>query len=251
LSDVRERSGKTSDPWSAGGETTRAEVREIFAQHAAPADPAAPELLHEPERRKALPGLLRLPAFAWRQIPALAKAGVVAAAVALAVVLAIALPPAFENAAEDRLTEARERAANRERIRRELVRDQAPRRTRLPRELRGAGPERLAPAVAGFVERDAQSRAQAGDLDGPITGASCAPVRRADAVTAGAVVFTCLAETRFRGTYLGRRLVSGYRFRARVDRRAGAVAWCEENPRPLHPDQEEFVQVPLSRACTG
>ena len=31
----------------------------------------------------------------------------------------------------------------------------------------------------------------------------------------------------------------------------GAVAWCKENPQPLHADQEEFVVVPLSKACTG
>jgi hypothetical protein len=27
--------------------------------------------------------------------------------------------------------------------------------------------------------------------------------------------------------------------------------WCKENPPPLHGDQEEFVKVPVSRACTG
>ena len=51
--------------------------------------------------------------------------------------------------------------------------------------------------------------------------------------------------------YLDRNLVSGYRFKARVVRASGAAAWCKENPRPLHADQEEFVVVPLSRACTG
>ena len=42
--------------------------------------------------------------------------------------------------------------------------------------------------------------------------------------------------------------MSGYRFKARVVRASGAAAWCKENPRPLHADQEEFVVVPLSRA---
>ena len=50
--------------------------------------------------------------------------------------------------------------------------------------------------------------------------------------------------------YRDRKLVSGYRFRARVINDTGAVAWCKENPQPLHADQEEFVVVPLSKACT-
>jgi hypothetical protein len=67
-----------------------------------------------------------------------------------------------------------------------------------------------------------------------------------------AIVFTCVAERgREKGVYLDRKLVSGYRFKARVVRATGAAAWCKENPRPLHADQEEFVVVPLSRACTG
>lgn len=63
--------------------------------------------------------------------------------------------------------------------------------------------------------------------------------------------FTCLVEQGIRGEYQGRALVSGYRFRGRVALPSGQAAWCKENPRPLHPDQEEFVVVPLSKDCTG
>ena len=45
--------------------------------------------------------------------------------------------------------------------------------------------------------------------------------------------------------------MSGYRFRGRVVLDTRATTWCKENPRPLHGDQEEFVTVALSRACTG
>ncbi|HEX2126695.1 MAG TPA: hypothetical protein VHF45_09070 [Thermoleophilaceae bacterium] len=63
---------------------------------------------------------------------------------------------------------------------------------------------------------------------------------------------TCLAARGTQhGVYRERALASGYRVRARVELATGAVAWCKENPRPLHPDTEEFVAVPLSRACTG
>jgi hypothetical protein len=37
----------------------------------------------------------------------------------------------------------------------------------------------------------------------------------------------------------------------RVKIASGQAAWCKENPRPLHPDQEEYVMVALSRAGTG
>jgi len=52
------------DPWTGGGGATRAEVREIFARHAAAgADAGGPA---EPvERRSALPGFLSLPARGW------------------------------------------------------------------------------------------------------------------------------------------------------------------------------------------
>ena len=54
-----------------------------------------------------------------------------------------------------------------------------------------------------------------------------------------------------RGSYQGRDLVLGYRFRGRVELKSGSAAWCKENPPPLHADQEEFVKVPVSRDCTG
>jgi hypothetical protein len=63
--------------------------------------------------------------------------------------------------------------------------------------------------------------------------------------------FTCLVERGGRGVYRGRDLLLGYRFRGRVELGTGLAAWCKENPPPLHADQEEFVRVPVSRACTG
>jgi hypothetical protein len=43
---------------------------------------------------------------------------------------------------------------------------------------------------------------------------------------------------------------TGYRFRARADLRRRTFARCKLNPRPIHPDQEEFVSVPLSEECS-
>jgi hypothetical protein len=235
------------DPWSGAGGRTREEVREIFARHV-----AAPRPIEEQAspRRAPLPTVLGLPGRLWRLLPPLGKVAaglMLAAAVALAVAL---VPPALDNAGENRENERRAIAANRERIRRNLVEEQRPRRAALALPANATAGEvaaRVEPLVAG----DARERVAAGDLNGPIGATSCEPVHRQPR-RAVFVVVTCLAERGTqRGVYRGRALVSGFRFRARVELATGAVAWCKENPRPLHGDQEEFVVVPVSRACTG
>jgi len=191
-----------------------------------------------------MPPPARAPARGWRALPLLGKLVVAALAVVLAVLVALLLPPALQNATDNEANESRLRAANLERIRRGLVASQRPRRAVL--DFR-ADP---APALAAAVGADAARRVVRGELDGPLVDTTCRPVERSD-VDPRAPVFTCLVEHGIHGEYQGRELVSGYRFRGRVELASGRAAWCKENPRPLHPDQEEFVVVPLSRACTG
>lgn len=227
------------DPWSSGGQATRREVREIFARHAAhaggPLEAAA-------ERRSAVPGILRLPARLWRLMPGWGRVATGALLLALAAAVAVLLPQALETAADNRENERRAAAANLEQIRQDLIESQRPRRAVL---------ERPTPAaLAAVVGEDFKRRVESGDLEGPAGPTTCRPVRPQP--DRAAIVFTCVAERGSeKGVYLDRRLVSGYRFKARVVRATGAAAWCKENPRPLHADQEEFVIVPLSRACTG
>jgi hypothetical protein len=155
------------------------------------------------------------------------------------------VPPALDNAAENEADERAAIAANRERIRRELAESQRPRRARLD----PSAP--IAVALAEQVGGDARRRVRAGALNGPIDDTSCRPLRRGDGdpLHAG---FTCLVERGRRGdAYRGRDIVLGYRFRARVELASGSAVWCKESPPPLHADQEEFVRVPVSRACTG
>jgi hypothetical protein len=234
------------NPWSGAGDSTRQEVREIFARHARAS--AGPEPPAE-ERRRALPSLLRLPGQLWRLLSPLGKAAVALALAALAALAAALVPPALDNAGENRENQRRATAANFAEIRRTLVEDQRPRRATLslPADV---APAEIARRVAPRVMADARARVRAGSLGGPIEGTSCRPVRHTQ--EAGALVLTCLAEHfREEGAYLERDIVGGYRFRARVDLATGAVAWCKENPRPLHPATGEFVVVPISRACTG
>ena len=231
-----------SDPWSSGGEDTRSEVREIFAQHAERAASSA-RAGGEEDRHRPLPGFLSLPGRLWRILPRAGRIALGALLAAVAVVLALLVPPALDNAGENRENQRRAAAANLERIRLELVEEQRPRRATLPLPLRAS-------ALEAAVGTDFERPVRAGDLDGPAGETSCRPVEGRQ--TAGATVFTCLArQGTGSGIYGDRKLVSGYRFRARVVEATGAAAWCKENPQPLHADQEEFVVVPLSKACTG
>jgi hypothetical protein len=235
------------NPWSGAGDNTRQEVREIFAQHArASAGAAAPPA---ERRRKPLPNLLRLPGRLWRMLPPLGKVAVGLAIAALAALAVVLIPPALENAGENRANQRRAAAANFEAIRRRLVEDQRPRRATLSLPAGAVGDE-IARRIEPHVMADVRTRVREGTLDGPIEQTSCRTLRRTQ--ERGWLVFTCLAE-QFRETdaYRDRDIISGYRFRARVNLATGAVAWCKENPRPLHPATEEFVVVSLSRACTG
>jgi hypothetical protein len=217
-------------------------VRAIFARHAAAREAAASSA--RPERHSPLPNFLALPARGWRGLSRRGKV-VVLALGAVLVALAVALvPPALENAAQNEANERAAIAANRERIRRELVEDQRPRRGRLDAS------QPLAPALAEHVRADASRRARTGLLEGPIGNTACERITRTGEDPRYAS-FACLVERGGRGTYRGRDLLFGYRFRGRVELASGRAAWCKENPRPLHPDTEEFVTVPVSRACTG
>jgi hypothetical protein len=196
------------------------------------------------ERHSPLPAFLTLPARGWRALGRRGRAAVVALAVAL-IALGVALvPPALDNASENEVNERVAIAKNREGIRRELVEQQRPRWTVLPRG------EPIAPALAAHVQADARVRVREGTIDGPIGNTECERIERSGEDPRFAT-FTCLVERGGRGTYRGRDLLLGYRFRGRVELKSGSAAWCKENPPPLHSDQEEFIKVPVSRECTG
>jgi hypothetical protein len=232
---------RDDDPWAGGRQATREEVRAIFARHAAAREAAASA---QPERRSPLPNVLGLPARGWRALSRGGKVVVMALGAALFALAVALVPPALENAAQDEANERAAIAANRERIRRELIEDQRPRRARLDAS------QPLAPALAEHVRGDARRRVRVGTLEGPIGNTACERISRTGEDPRYAT-FACLVERGARGTYRGRDLLLGYRFRGRVELASGRAAWCKENPRPLHPDTEEFVTVPVSRACTG
>jgi len=212
-------------------------------------------------RRAPLAGFLVLPAQAWRSLPRRGKAAAGLAGAALAVAIALAVPPMLRTGDDVRERQRRAAAANLEAIRRTVTEDQRPRRARLAparmtalRRAGGIGTERgralVAGTVAASVLADARERARAGGLEHDARRVGCEPVRDGRR-SRGALVLTCLAETGERGRYEDRPLLTGYRFRARFVAAGGGYAWCKQNPRPLHADQEEFVAVPLANACVG
>jgi hypothetical protein len=239
---VRVSEPRHDDPWSRGRQATRDEVRAIFARHAAAREAAAASA--QPERRSPLPSLLALPAHGWRGLSSRGKVVVAALGAALFALAVALVPPALETASRNEANERAAVAANRARIRRELIEEQRPRRALLDAS------QSLAPALAEHVRGDARRRALAGTLEGPIGNTSCERITRTGEDPRYAT-FSCLVERGGRGTYRGRDLLIGYRFRGRVELASGRAAWCKEHPRPLHPDTEEFVTVPVSRACTG
>jgi len=248
------------DPWAHAGESTRAEVRDIFARAAASGSVHLPAEL---ERRRPLPGLLALPKRAWIGLPPVWR-GVVAVLGVLALVgLAIAVPKAlrYGNEVTDaaRAADARAKAERR----RELIADQRPRSApigaeslRAVRRLGGltspAAAALLGERLENGITADVQSRIRAGLLEGPARDTECRPVRDRTPGWAGYNCFTLsdrqrrvLKAVEFRD--LGQ-LSVGYRFTAKATLAPALLVWCKENPQPLHPTSI-VVKVPLSKRC--
>src|SRR4051794_32179193 len=124
-----------------------------------------------------LPGLIRLPAWAWRRLPRWARLALGLAALAGAVGIVASLPGirSSKQAADQRAAAATRRA------RADIAADQRPQGARL----RGDG--RVAAQVEAAIRRDARARARTREIDGPITAVTC--------TRAGGVAFRCQADT--------------------------------------------------------
>jgi hypothetical protein len=102
----------------------------------------------------------------------------------------------------------------------------------------------VATRLESAIARDVRSRIAAGKLEGPLLQASCDPVRDRSRLGANYNCFVLTDRTRSGD----RVLESGYRFSARAQLPAGTLAWCKENPRPLHPTSY-VLSVPISTDC--
>jgi hypothetical protein len=138
---------------------------------------------------------------------------------------------------------------------RALIEDQRPRRGVLSPAVRvrvhasgGLEASSAAGLVAAQLEsaiaRDVRARIAAGKLEGPLLDSTCDPVRDRSRLGADFNCFALIDRRR-----VGERVLeSGYRFSARAQLPAGTLAWCKENPRPLHPTSY-VLSVPISPDC--
>jgi hypothetical protein len=207
------------------------------------------------QRYDPLPSFLRLPARGWSKLSPRGRR--IVAALVLAGIAGIAI--AWPYVQRDREAGENERAAIARQHRaahlRQLIEDQRPRHAVLSpsvrARVRSSGGLEAAPAaglVAAKLEtaiaHDVRARIATGKLEGPLLETSCDPVKERSRLGAN---FNCFALTG-RTESGGRVLEAGYRFSARAQLPAGTLAWCKENPRPLHPTSY-VLSVPISPEC--
>ncbi len=179
---------------------------------------------------------------------------VVAAAAGL-VALVLSWPSVVREREAGERERAREATEHQAAQRRAIAEDQRPRRATLPARVRArvsTGDGLTEPAAAALVGgllqtaigRDVRNRVQDGVLDGPVIGTSCDPVKVRSRLGANYNCFVAIGRRRS----VGRTYTTGYRFSARAQLPAGTLAWCKENPRPLHPTSY-VITVPMSSDC--
>ncbi len=207
------------------------------------------------ERYDPLPSFLRLPQRGWQK---LGRTGRIALAILTAaglVALVLSWPSVERAKQAGERDRARDAEAARAAQRRALIEDQRPRRATLPDSIRtrigaagGLTDLGAASLVAGGLEAaiaaDVRNRVRAGKLDGPVLSSRCEPVAVRSRLGANYNCFVLINRRRS----LGRTYTSGYRFSARAQLPAGTLAWCKENPRPLHPTSY-VLSVPISPEC--
>jgi DNA-binding SARP family transcriptional activator len=204
-----------------------------------------------------LPDLAAMPAWVWRRLPRAGKLAVAAAPV-VAIALVVALGPGIERSKEQRATEESQRRAAMLEARAERLRaEQRPRRgAATPAGADVAARERLLGEVESAIRADARARVSSGALAGPVRRVECEPHPR----TLGAEAphddpsiptghYACLAVTTDLPGSAG---ATGHPYRARIDFRTGAYAFCKIAGSP----GKTIVTagdplVPIPRACGG
>ncbi len=113
------------------------------------------------------------------------------------------------------------------------------------------GRQALVVALQGEIKADAEARARAGTLSGPVLRVTCAEYPPSAIPQSGRFgAYSCLAVTRdikSSGSTVG---ALGDPFWARMDIASGRLAWCRINPLPGETATgTEAASVPLARVC--
>jgi hypothetical protein len=207
------------------------------------------------ERYDPLPAFLLLPARGWRKLSRRGRRVVVALTLVALAAFAVAWPRVQSDRRAGEAERAAEAAQRKAASLRALIEDQRPRHALLAPALRdriaaagGLESPRAAGLAAARLESaiadDVRSRIATGKLEGHLLETTCTAVEVRSRLGAD---YNCFALTG-RNRSGDRVLESGYRFSARAQLPAGTLAWCKENPRPLHPTSY-VLSVPISPEC--
>jgi hypothetical protein len=186
-------------------------------------------------RYEPLPSFTKLPGWLWGKLSPREQRQLGIATALVAALLAVFLTNLILVGRKEAADERAREAAYALQKKRDLREDQRPRRARLEA---GVAP---AQALESEITADVQARVRAGLLEGPVVGTSCTPIGNAPDA------FNCFTlSSRRKSTHT---IESGYRFSAKANTATGALAWCKRNPRPLHPETEDFLVLPVSKDC--
>lgn len=207
------------------------------------------------DRYEPLPGFLALPGFLIRKLGPRGRrifwavAGLVVAGLVVAAVMLV--PEISDSKREREARERREAAAAQAARRRALIAEQRPRRAETGRADGPAERAAVVVAIERLITRDARGRVRSGALSPPAPRyTTCEPLPD----SRGSATVTRLSCTAVTSEILqgGERAgLLGYPYRAKVDFRAGRVAWCKTAGRPGEGSYIRRAQVRLPRACGG
>jgi hypothetical protein len=221
---------------------------------------SVPTQNRQPDRYEPLPGIIDLPAWLWRRMPAAAKLGLVAALVAL-VVVALLIGPGIRQSKSERA-----RAEQQQRLRARAAREAQIRREQRPRFADGpaatsgvAARRRLLDVASASVLADARRRVAAGQLSGPIRSIDCEPFPRnvagigaEDSTDQRFGRYACLAVTaEFKKSESNSGGLLGHPYRMRIDFDTGRYAFCKIAGRPGEGQLKRRIGVTVPPVCGG
>ncbi len=221
-------------------------------------------MLSEPDRYEPLPSLPELPAWVWRKIGRGGRIAFVAFVLFVIAAAAISVPILLEADKERSASDARAAADRRVALARALRAEQRPRAGRsqavaatgAPAAEQLAGRAQVLEDAQAAILRDAQARARAGELKGPIKRVDCEPFPRSvdnrgaeGDLAARRGRYSCVAVTsefaRSEDSIGG---VLGHTYRVLVDFRSGRFGFCKVSGQ-AGPSREQLATTP--RACGG
>ena len=216
-----------------------------------------------------MPGLLSLPAWAWRRLPRAGRVLLILLPFAVAGLI-VALAPGIDDAKESRSRAEEQRLERLRSARVERIRqEQRPLSRSGPAPPAGDVParERLVSVASAQVAEDARRRVNTGELDGPIRRVACEPFPRTVAGSGADQdpgrrfgAYSCLAVTTAFGPNTGGDEESysqseagliGHPYRMRLDFESGRFVFCKISGRAGEGSIGTQPVVTVPRECGG